>query len=64
MMQITSSKERPHLFSISFAVSLAAGIFGNIVAGNLPVFLIQKGFNVVYGYRISLIFIFLFLCCH
>jgi MFS family permease len=36
MMENSRPHQRTHLFSMSFAVMLAAGILGNVVAGKLP----------------------------
>ncbi|MEN3046560.1 MAG: MFS transporter [Candidatus Hydrothermales bacterium] len=38
MMQMSTEPIRMHLFSTGFTISLASGILGNILAGNLPLF--------------------------
>lgn len=55
IMQASTPRERTHLFSMSFAVSLMAGIFGNILAGNMPVIFLKSGIRLDTGYRIAII---------
>ncbi len=55
IMETSTPCERTHLFSANFAVSLMAGIFGNILAGNLPVLFLEKGIELFLGYRIAII---------
>lgn len=55
IMQASTPRERTHLFSANFAVSLMAGIFGNILAGNLPILFLKSGINLEAGYRIAII---------
>jgi predicted MFS family arabinose efflux permease len=43
-MEVSGPEERTLLFSFNFAISLSASIFGNILAGNLPVIL--NRFNI------------------
>ncbi len=51
IMQTSTKRERTHLFSFNFAVSLSSGILGNIVAGNLPLIISRGGVSLVTGYR-------------
>ncbi|MEO0254437.1 MAG: MFS transporter [candidate division WOR-3 bacterium] len=55
MMQVSSTYERPHLFSLNFAVSLASGILGNILAGNLPVIFLKNNIPLISGFRFTII---------
>ncbi|MEN3044696.1 MAG: MFS transporter [Candidatus Hydrothermales bacterium] len=55
MMQISTEVERAHLFSLNFAISLASGILGNILAGNLPIIFLNKGISLISGFRFALI---------
>ncbi|MEA1912837.1 MAG: MFS transporter [candidate division WOR-3 bacterium] len=51
IMQTSTKRERTHLFSFNFAVSISSGILGNIVAGNLPLIISRGGVSLVTGYR-------------
>lgn len=55
MMQVTSPFERAHLFSLNFAISLASGILGNILAGNLPIIFLKNNIPLISGYRFAII---------
>jgi len=54
IMRNTTKKERTYLFSLNYANVLAAGIFGNIIAGFLPGLFMKLKFPVVQSYEISL----------
>ncbi len=55
MMQVSTSLERAHLFSLNFAISLASGILGNILAGNLPVIFLKNNIPLIFGFRFAII---------
>ncbi len=54
IMRNSSKKERTYLFSLNYANVLAAGIFGNIIAGYLPGFFLKLKFPIVESYEFSL----------
>jgi MFS family permease len=56
MMENSRPEERTHLFSASFAVMLAAGIVGNLAAGELPGLVMNVfGISIFTAYRFSLL---------
>ncbi len=57
MMDNSRPQERVHLFSMSFAVTLAAGILGNLAAGKLPwaIGLALPGSSIFLRYRLTLL---------
>ncbi|MDQ7798093.1 MAG: MFS transporter [Candidatus Edwardsbacteria bacterium] len=56
MMENSRPEERTHLFSASFAVMLAAGIVGNLLAGGLPGWVMNVfGSSTFAAYRFSLL---------
>jgi MFS family permease len=57
MMDNSRPQERTQLFSMSFAVMLAAGILGNLIAGKLPGIwgLMLPGTNIFQRYRLTLL---------
>lgn len=55
IMQVSSPFERPHLFSLNFAISLVSGILGNILAGNLPIIFFKNNIPLISGYRFAMI---------
>jgi MFS family permease len=57
MMENSRPGERTHLFSLSFAVMLLAGVLGNLIGGELPEMLnlLAKGLGKLWCYRITLV---------
>lgn len=55
IMEVSGPEERTMLFSFNFATTLTSGILGNIVAGNLPVFLNRFRINDETGLKIAII---------
>jgi MFS family permease len=53
-MRNSTVKERPYLFSMQFALSLVAGIFGSLSAGYLPGIIEQTGLVPYLAYRYTL----------
>ncbi len=54
-MRNSSPKERTHLFSINYAMSMAAGFIGALIGGYIPKILSHWGIGIVMGYRVSLL---------
>jgi len=54
-MRNSSPRERPYLFSINFAISITAGIFGNLIGGFLPTVFTKIGIDTTKAYRLSLL---------
>jgi MFS family permease len=57
MMENSSGQERTHLFSLSFAVMLAAGVLGSLAGGKLPdLFALITGVpDRFFSYRLTLV---------
>lgn len=57
MMENSRPDERTHLFSLSFAVTLMAGVLGNLAGGELPEILglLAKNLDKLWLYRITLV---------
>jgi predicted MFS family arabinose efflux permease len=53
-MRHSTPKERPYLFSMQFALSLVAGIFGNLLGGFLPEIIETTGAVPHIAYRMTL----------
>ncbi len=53
-MRYSSSKERPYLFSMQFALALVAGIAGSLLGGFLPGFIEKSGIIAYIAYRYAL----------
>jgi MFS family permease len=53
-MRNSTSKERPYLFSMQFALSLVAGIVGNLLAGFMPDYIETLGIEPFLAYRYTL----------
>lgn len=53
-MRNSTPKERPYLFSFQFAISLVAGIIGNLAGGFLPGAIEMYGFVPLLAYRYTL----------
>lgn len=53
-MRNSTPKERPYLFSMQFALSLVAGIIGNLVGGFLPEIIEKTGVVPHVAYRFTL----------
>lgn len=54
-MRNSTTKERPYLFSMQFALFLVAGIIGNILGGFLPGFIERTGMVPYLTYRYTLL---------
>ena len=53
-MRNSAAKERPYLFSMQFALSLVAGIVGNLLAGFMPGYIERLGVMPFLAYRYTL----------
>jgi len=54
-MQNSTPKERPYLFSMNFALILAAGVIGSVVGGYLPEIFVRVNVSMLSGYRWGLV---------
>ena len=54
-MRNSTSEERPYLFGVNMALSTISGFIGSIIGGFVPQFLAERGVELMYGYRYTLI---------
>jgi MFS family permease len=54
-MRNSTKAERSHLFGVNMALETLSGFFGTMIGGLIPTYLAQRGVDLVYGYRYTLI---------
>ena len=54
-MRNSTPRERSHLFGVNMALETASGFLGTLLGGYLPTYLAERGVDLLYGYRYTLI---------
>jgi MFS family permease len=54
-MRNSTPRERSHLFGVNMALETASGFLGTLLGGYVPTYLAERGVDLLYGYRYTLI---------
>jgi len=54
-MRNSSPQERSHLFGVNMALETASGFLGTLLGGYIPTYLAERGVDLLYGYRYTLV---------
>ncbi len=54
-MRNSTPTERSYLYGVNMALETMSGFFGTLIGGQVPRFLLDKGVELLYGYRYTLV---------